>query len=283
MTAPAWLVQIQREFTELLATPLDRSTGRLLSREEDYPGGLLERVVHAPPIAPAERLAVYHRQYWYRLLDLLQTSFPVSTRLLGHYHFNEPAALYFSAHPPRFVDLAEEADDFPAFFGEWARLRRPEDADYLGAAMALDRAFRAVFAAPRSEPFTPGVDLGPRLLRLRLVANPARALYRQRWPLLQERPRMMSDPGETPWRRLEPLEREESYLLVRREGATSFVRIGGAEARLYELLTGAPVGEALGTWMAEFAKGAPHESSEVARRWLERSVRLGLWSGVFDE
>lgn len=282
MTTPAWLARIQREFTDLLATPLDRSTGRLLSREGDYPRELLERVVDAPPIAPAERLAVYHRQYWYRLLDLLQTSFPVSTRLLGHYHFNEPAALYFSAHPPRSRDLDRDADGFPDFFDAWARGARPAVAEYLSTGMALDRAFRQVFAAPRVDAFVPTPDLAPRILGVRLVPSPERALYRERWPLLRERSRIVADQSERPWKEPPRLPEEEAYLIARSEGGISFAPLAVEEARLYELLARETVGAALGLWQEECGSGSEHDDAQKAQSWLERSVRLRLWSGCVD-
>src|SRR5262249_13076605 len=104
--APHWLADLQARFGSVLRTPLDRSTGRLRASEESYPGAAVADVVDG------RGLAVYNRQYWFRLLNALSTAYPITAALLGHWKFNDYAARFLSEHPPRSWDLDRAADGF---------------------------------------------------------------------------------------------------------------------------------------------------------------------------
>lgn len=280
MSAPGWLADFQRDFSRFLTTPLDRSQGRLRSRDDQYPGELVARVIDAPPISPSARLGVYHRQYWYRLLDLLQRSFPVTTRLLGHYHFNEPAALFFAAHPPASRDLDRDADGFPEFFVRWLEAERPADAEYLATGMALDRACRDIFAAPRAPDFVPTPAMARRFAELRLTLSPERAIYRESFPILALRAKIVADPSERPWPRPQRLHQQQAFLIASRDAGISFVRLELREARLYELLCQYPVDGALGLWKAECGSDHEDEDARLTEKWLAKSMRFKVWSSA---
>ncbi|WP_437810998.1 HvfC/BufC N-terminal domain-containing protein [Sorangium sp. So ce1078] len=116
---PGWLRELQRDFTAVLRTPLDPGTGRFQERQERYPARLVAQLKGGPGgPAPAERLALYHRQYWMRLFTALQTSFPRVSRAMTCWHFNHLAALHLAERPPRHADLDEATRGFAA------RLRR---------------------------------------------------------------------------------------------------------------------------------------------------------------
>ncbi|WP_437576118.1 HvfC/BufC N-terminal domain-containing protein [Sorangium sp. So ce887] len=110
---PGWLREIQRDFTAVLRAPLDSDTGRFEERQELYPARLVAQLRSGPGgPAPAERLALYHRQYWMRLFTALQTSFPRVSRAMSCWHFNHLAALHLAERPPRHADLDEAARGF---------------------------------------------------------------------------------------------------------------------------------------------------------------------------
>ncbi|MCP5469022.1 MAG: putative DNA-binding domain-containing protein [Chlamydiales bacterium] len=58
-------------------------------------------IAPSPTLEPNERLQIYHEQYWWRLLDVLQRTFPTLVRELGAEKFNKEVGIpYLLAHPP---------------------------------------------------------------------------------------------------------------------------------------------------------------------------------------
>ena len=99
--APPWLEDFQSRFGTVVRAPLDRATGTLVARVETYDPTMVEASIDGPTTTRAERLAVYNRQYWFRLFGVLHSAFPLVCRLLGHWTFNGYAGRYLEAHPPR--------------------------------------------------------------------------------------------------------------------------------------------------------------------------------------
>ena len=85
-SAPDWLVELQGRFGAVIRTPLDRSSGALRATVSANAPAALDDSLDGPRRPAAERLAVYNRQYWFRLFGVMQTAFPLTARLLGHWH-----------------------------------------------------------------------------------------------------------------------------------------------------------------------------------------------------
>ena len=100
------LENTQREFFQALLLPL-RGSSRLSTDlppcNEPHPAEFLEtadRLVRpGPNLIPAEGLELYHRQYWFRLLDSLSEDFPQLRRLLGETEFWEIIERSLLDHP----------------------------------------------------------------------------------------------------------------------------------------------------------------------------------------
>ena len=111
-----------------------------------------------------ERLEVYNRQYWFRLIAIMQEEYPCALHLIGLDAFNGWAVRYLDANPPVSPYLATLDAGFPAFLRRRFRGRNRdkvlESADY-------DRALSRAFDSPD------GKRPGPRD-----VANP-----KTRWTL----------------------------------------------------------------------------------------------------
>ena len=52
-------------------------------------------------LTPFERLEIYNRQYWYRVLDALAEDFPVLRAVVGGRAFEQLSIAYLTAHPSR--------------------------------------------------------------------------------------------------------------------------------------------------------------------------------------
>jgi hypothetical protein len=102
-----------------------------------------------------ERLEVYNRQYWFRLITIMQEEYPCTLHVMGLDAFNLWVIRYLDTHPPASPYLADMDADFPAFLrrrfrdvsreGKSVALR-----DKVLEAVAYDKALSRAFDAPGS-------------------------------------------------------------------------------------------------------------------------------------
>lgn len=271
--APPWLEAFQADFGALIRTPLDRATGTLRATPEVYAPSVQAETVGT------EGLAVYNRQYWFRLFTAIQTSYPLTTRLLGAWELNGKAMAFLRDHPPTGWDLEAAGQGFDAWLAQAlpAELDRPRGA--VLEAARVDAAWSRVLRAPAVQPWAPSAADAPRLLDARLLLSPAAALVEERWPLVSLRASLFRDPGAEvalgP-----PHAAPRIWVVSRRSGGVLTTPLEPRQGELYALLREGPVGEAL----AILERSCPEEERaalpEQTRRWLASGVALGLWSGL---
>ena len=112
-----------------------------------------------------ERLAVYNRQYWYRLITILQDTYPCCQHVLGLDAFNAWCVRYLTVHPPASPYLSDLDAEFPDFLRR--RLARATRALAVSAekrtqalqAAAYDRALSRALDAPGAAAVPEGTDL----------------------------------------------------------------------------------------------------------------------------
>lgn len=279
--APDWLAELQTGFGAVLRTPLDRSTGTLRATPSAYDPGTLREILDGPHGRADEHLAVYNRQYWFRLFGVFQTAFPLTSRLFGHWHFNGHVTRFLLAHPPRHWDLDRAPDGFEAFLAE--AIGDAAHREALLDAAHLDVTWRALFRAPSTAPFQPRAEDAPRLLDSRLVPSPSVALLVERWPLLELKASLAKSGGESAVPLPAGLEEPRSWALVRETGGIRHLSLASREAELLSLLQGHTIRDALAA--LESACPEPERAAlpEQAQRWLARSVERGFWAGLTTE
>ena len=107
MTQSMSLEQIQREMAHAVMTPL---TPDEEMRKETLDGHSMARVA-ASFIAPNtrlsafDRLEIYNRQYWFRVLGALAEDFPALRSVIGSRAFDAMSVAYLNAHPNRSFTL----------------------------------------------------------------------------------------------------------------------------------------------------------------------------------
>ena len=107
MTQSMSLEQIQREMAHAVMTPL---TPDEEMRKETLDGRSMARVA-ASFIAPNtrlsafDRLEIYNRQYWFRVLGALAEDFPALRSVIGSRAFDAMSVAYLNAHPNRSFTL----------------------------------------------------------------------------------------------------------------------------------------------------------------------------------
>jgi len=149
------LAHIQREMARAVMMPL---TSDEQMRREAPDGRSMEKVA-ATFIAPNsrlssfERLEIYNRQYWFRVLGALAEDFPALRTVVGGRAFEAISVAYLTAHPSRSFTLRNLGSHFadwlarnPHFAGRRARLA--EDV------ARMEWAFVEVFDSSEREPLT---------------------------------------------------------------------------------------------------------------------------------
>ncbi|MFO0614665.1 MAG: DNA-binding domain-containing protein [Polyangiaceae bacterium] len=284
--APSWLEEFQARFGAVVRTPLDRATGTLRATPGAYDPIAVDGTLDGPVLPRGERLAVYNRQYWFRLFRVLHDAFPLVCRLVGYWTFNAIAARYLEAHAPRGWDLDTVPDAFAAFlvtaldgsvegFAPAAAER-----EAIGEAAAIDAAYRDVFRAPPVAPFRPSAEDAARLLGARLERSPAVAILEEQSALADLRRTILREPSErrAAFPRAWPEIRR--FALVRGAEGTGEIPLEAREAELLRLLEAHPVRDAV----ALLERACPSEEREglPARMqgWLAASVQRGWWSGM---
>ena len=149
------LAQIQREMARAIMTPLtseeemrhESSDGR---RMADVAGSFI-----APNsrLSSFERLEIYNRQYWFRVLGALAEDFPALRSVVGVRAFEAISVAYLTAHPSKSftlrnlgAHLAEWLANNPHYAGRRARLAQD--------VARMEWAFVEAFDMTEREPLT---------------------------------------------------------------------------------------------------------------------------------
>ena len=277
--APPWLEDFQARFGAVLRAPLDRSTGTLTANVSDYEPSMVESIVAGPAITGAERLAVYNRQYWFRMFGVLHSAFPLACRLLGYWAFNAHAARYLDAHVPSGWDVDTVPDAFAAFFERDLEHVDAAKRQALVESVRMDAAFRDVFRAPPVTPFRPTREDEAHLLDARLVASPAVAIVEEHSALANLRRTILRDESERSAPFPEAWPEARFIALARTDEGTKELSLETREAELLRLLAEHPVRAALALVERSCPEGERDALPAKTRLWLARSVQRGWWTG----
>jgi len=285
---PTWLEQFQDRFGRMIRTPLERANGSLRVAHESYDEALTQLALASERLGSNARLALYNRQYWFRLFTLFHGAFPLTTRLLSHFTFNGYVSCFLVARPPRHWDIEAMLAGFDEFLQQALPAgttpiegqRASVDTLAVLEAARIDSAFHRVFRAPAFEAFRPSGEHAAHLLTSRLIASPASAVLEEHWPLCELRPQIVLEGGEAA-RALPPrLEAARHWLLLRPQNRLALLPLEAREARLLRLLSGLSVECALAQLEQECPAEERASLPEATQRWLARSVALGIWVGL---
>lgn len=110
---PRSLLKVQTWLASRIVQPL-QSDEKLPS-----PDGCSTWVKPSATLLPYQRVELYHRQYWWRLIDCLQSNFPMVTRLFGYSDFKREIAIpYLHESPPTHWALCQLGESLPKWIGE---------------------------------------------------------------------------------------------------------------------------------------------------------------------
>jgi hypothetical protein len=166
-----------------------RPLGRGMHTDKTWTDGQPTAAVAATFIKPNDRLTsferieIYNRQYWFRVIDCMYEDYPGLRTVLGQRAFNRLILAYLEKYPSRSFTLRNLGDRLAQFIQE-----RPNLIDAKRRQLALDMAaFEwaqvVAFDGPELSPL--GVDdlLGKDPSKLRLGLQPYITLLQMRYPL----------------------------------------------------------------------------------------------------
>ena len=240
-------------------------------------------------LRPLERVEIYNRMYWFRLLDCIATDFPGLRALLGDERFWKLAEAYLRTNPSRSFTLRNLGAKLPRFVATEPRWTKP----YTEAARDLARfewaqivAFDEARLMPLTKKKLAGVN--PETLRLRVqpyltlltVAHPVdeyvlavkndNALRAEASNAVMER--STTTVGKVALTRL----RERLHVVVHRsDNQLYYKRLEPEAARLLrELAAGRTLPEACGAAFVR-TRFSPEAQAEKIQAWFALWMRLG--------
>lgn len=273
--APSWLGELQARFGEMLRTPLDRTSGTLVSTPDRYAPALVVDCRHR-----SDRLEIYNRQYWFRLFETLLDAFPLTASLLGAWRFHEHSDRFLRVSPPRGWDLERVDEGFAELF-----IRSLEDGPerhMLTESARIDDAWLRIFRAPSTPPFQLSAADAARLLDARLVPSAAVALLEEHAPLVALRQTISRAPAHGRVAMPAPLDGPRWWAIARTDLGTRHLPLERQEYELLRLLVDHTVRDALTRLERESAPDQRLQLPARTQAWLARGITHGFWSGLRD-
>lgn len=142
---PQELKNIQEWFGSIISRPLLKNdqinpispSGLIITKEAT------KFISPSPTLKPHQRMQIYNQQYWWRLLDALQTNFPLVTRLFGPTDFNQKIAIPFMVkYPPDHWSLTLFGEKLPGWIDKYYHA---SDKKLVYDAALLDQIFASSF------------------------------------------------------------------------------------------------------------------------------------------
>lgn len=283
------LLELEREMASAVMAPL---TGRYLMRKRTKSGesvaALAEQFIKPNSrLSAFERLEIYNRQYWFRILSAFAEDFPALEAMIGKRRFQSLAKAYLTENPSRSFTLRNLGSKLES----WLRANPGYAGEQLGAAIDLVRlewAYVEAFDGSEMPVITPadaaqiGLDsvltLQPhlRLLRLGFALDDFIIAVHNGQVSLSVASNAFTAVGGGRKRRHVVFSPEEIYLAVHRYDHLVYYKRLEKEAfqLLQSLSQGHPLGMALET---AFAGSALSEAERAPRiqQWFSNWAELG--------
>ena len=275
------LLELQRRMAKDLMLPLTRSDNLAPKTRPDY-------LKPNDRLTARERLEIYSRSYWYRLIDSMYEDFPGLCAILGQRAFDRLIRAYLTDCPSRSFTLR----DLGSRLEPWLR-RNPKFAGKK-AALALDMV-RLEWAHIEAWDSAAEPVLGPEDLielgpKLRLKLQPCIHLLDLNYPVDDLRIRANTDEHEVasnavtkPKKRrivtLGGLKRQRIFLAVHRVEYSIYYR--RLEPEEYVVLQALREGRMLGRALAAGSKVSSMPAAELGaklEKWFSTWAELGWFS-----
>lgn len=226
-------------------------------------------IAPSPTLAPHQRIELYHQQYWWRLLNTLQESFPLTLRLFGYRSFNENIAKpYLLTYPPRHWSLNPLGDRM----AEWVEKHyQKKDKALVLNSVTLDYLYIDSFIAKELPPISAEDEscLNEKSLVLQPHVHPITLpydLFTFRKAMLRE---SVEHWVENPFPSL-PKKKRFYFVLARtRSNDVGWTEVSLAEFMLLERLKQPQTLEQLCEWLENQKREIVKLASENLQKWFQ--------------
>jgi hypothetical protein len=276
ITEPEWLESFQLEFAKSIRTPFDFSNGKSIRKQvELFSKNSYENIAPFKNLSPQNRLAIYNEQYWFRFLTLMQNDFPLLSRFMGLWEFNQFVTGYLNEKPSSSVFLQNLGEGFPKYISSLKGVELSLRGKYFEMA-TLDRIWTDVFMSGGAKAWKPSESELERLDSQLLNFHPSFKLYTENWNWVDLRKTSLSLEGEE---RLlvKPSKTTKSWVFFMGSKGVVSMPLEGALARLLELLQTELLHIALEKVAIEFPK---LDLSVKVMHWFQQGLNLGWFVGL---
>jgi hypothetical protein len=283
----AELRQLQRLAGAVIMRPLSRQwrMQRKWTDHRDMHEVTAEFIKPNSRLSSLQRIEIYNRQYWFRLIDSIYDDFPGLRAILGRLKFNRLTKEYLTEHPSTSYTLRNLGRFLPAFIEKRPELVAPRFDLALDMAR-FEWAQVEAFDGPALPPITVDDLLGKDPAKIRLSLQPYMSVLQLRYPLDDYLIRLKKpglrgeasnaveesspDKSHRKPRSPIPLARETFVVVHRLDNSLFYKRIDG---RAYRLLTSLDRGATLGKAIKSAFSDPP--DPELIREWFKTWTELG--------
>jgi hypothetical protein len=178
------LRELQRRTFATICLPLGPGGRSQPTWHDGRPLGAVVAEFIAPNdrLTPLERIAIYNRQYWYRLLDCLWDDYPGLRAVMGKRRFEKLRVAYLQRYPSRSFTLRSLGSNLVGFLTEEPALTAPHQKLCLDMAR-FEWAQIVAFDGPARPPIHIDDLLGKEPSHVRLGLQPYITLLEMDYPL----------------------------------------------------------------------------------------------------
>jgi len=150
------LLELQRRMAKAVMQPLTPAEGmrRTLGNGRPMAAEAAEFIKPNSRLTSFERLEIYNRQYWFRILDLFAEDFPGLRAVVGQKQFDRIARKYLTECPSQSFTLRNLGSRLPMWLDEHAEFVEP-DGDLALDMARLEWAHIEAFDSAECQPLTP--------------------------------------------------------------------------------------------------------------------------------
>jgi hypothetical protein len=274
---------LQRLMTHALTQPLT-SADNLAPRFRD--GRAMDEIAASfikpnDRLTSVERLQIYARCYWYRLVDCVYDDSPGLRALLGEEKFSALVRAYLAKYPSRSFTLRNLCSRLPQFIREEPRWTAPHTA--LAHAVArFEWAQTVAFDGEARPVLTPDAIAGTPPAKLRLALQPYLTLFAADWPVddyvsaVKQRNALRGEashaidhgPRAAPRKRVPLPRRQRTFVVVHRYDLRLFYK--RVEAPAFRILEQLAAGRTVAHAVAAAGRGVqPAHLREWFATWME--------------
>jgi hypothetical protein len=290
---PMDLAQLQRQMATAVMQPLTPDESMRSVGADGRPMAAVAESFIAPNsrLTAFERLEIYNRQYWFRVLGALAEDFPALRAVVGGRRFDALSIAYLTAHPSRSFslrNLGSHLTEWLAAHPEYTGRRHRLAVDVARIEWAFVEAFDSAERTPLSTQEVAALDASSRLalqphVRLIALSYPADDLVLE----LHAREKRQTSEAGVPHEdedgdrvTLPRVRQRDTWLAAHRVDLSVYYR--RLEREEFQMLTaigeGLPLGEAIASGFAD-SRIPDRKRGEHVQRWFGTWAELGWICG----